>query len=154
MNFKNKIIILASLLFAGCASIVSGTKQSITIETRYEASNIFDTMCEIFNNKGKWYVRTPGSVVVHRSYSPLHIKCTKNDTQPGMAVVHSKTKGMAFGNILFGGIIGAGVDMKTGAAYDYPNLISIQMGKIDLVIGKPPKQPKEKTNSQQQDEEE
>lgn len=32
---------------------------------------------------------------------------------------------MAFGNLLFGGVIGAGVDIGTGAAYDYPNLISV-----------------------------
>jgi hypothetical protein len=36
---------------------------------------------------------------------------------------------MAFGNILFGGVIGAGVDVYNGAAYDYPNLLNIEMGK-------------------------
>jgi hypothetical protein len=36
---------------------------------------------------------------------------------------------MAFGNILFGGFIGAGVDMSTGAAYDYPDLIHVAMGE-------------------------
>jgi hypothetical protein len=35
---------------------------------------------------------------------------------------------MAFGNILFGGIIGVGVDTATGAAYDYPTLITVQLG--------------------------
>jgi hypothetical protein len=34
---------------------------------------------------------------------------------------------MAFGNILFGGLIGVGVDMSTGAAYDYPALITVPM---------------------------
>jgi hypothetical protein len=32
---------------------------------------------------------------------------------------------MAFGNIIAGGIIGAGVDIHTGAAYDYPVSISV-----------------------------
>jgi len=35
---------------------------------------------------------------------------------------------MAFGNIIAGGIIGAGIDMSTGAAYDYPSLITVEMG--------------------------
>ena len=34
---------------------------------------------------------------------------------------------MAIGNIIFGGVIGAGVDISTGAAYDYPNLIVVNM---------------------------
>jgi len=31
---------------------------------------------------------------------------------------------MAAGNIVFGGLIGVGVDIATGAAYDYPALIT------------------------------
>jgi hypothetical protein len=50
--------------------------------------------------------------------------------ESGLATVKSKTKGMAFGNILFGGAIGAGVDAGTGAAYDYPQLISVAMGEM------------------------
>lgn len=34
---------------------------------------------------------------------------------------------MAFGNLKFGGLIGAGVDIGTGAAYDYPQVISIPL---------------------------
>jgi len=41
--------------------------------------------------------------------------------------VNSSVKGMAFGNILFGGLIGAGVDTMTGAACDYPSLIPVPM---------------------------
>ena len=37
---------------------------------------------------------------------------------------------MAFGNILIGGVIGVGVDVATGAAYDYPDLITVQMTSL------------------------
>ena len=37
---------------------------------------------------------------------------------------------MAFGNILFGGVIGAGVDIATGAAYDYPELIVVEVDQV------------------------
>jgi len=73
-------------------------------------------------------VTTPGSVTVHRAYDNLSIYCTKAGEQPGTASVKSSTKGMAFGNILFGGVIGAGVDTASGAAYDYPALITVQLG--------------------------
>jgi hypothetical protein len=42
-----------------------------------------------------------------------------------MKIVKSKTKGMSFGNVLAGVIIGAGVDMGDGAAYDYPTEIVV-----------------------------
>ncbi|MGH7102245.1 MAG: hypothetical protein ACREFJ_07590, partial [Acetobacteraceae bacterium] len=41
----------------------------------------------------------------------------------------SSTKGMAFGNILFGGLIGAAIDVSDGAAYVYPALITVPMSK-------------------------
>ncbi len=34
---------------------------------------------------------------------------------------------MAFGNILFGGIIGGAVDAGSGAAYDYPANIVVHL---------------------------
>ncbi|MGZ5785505.1 MAG: hypothetical protein ACXWJM_06260 [Ramlibacter sp.] len=113
----------------GCASIVNGQNQSLSVETRTEAGAVAGATCTLSNNKGTWYVTTPGSTTVHRSYEALAVRCEKEALEPGLASVKSSTKAMAFGNILFGGIIGAGVDMSTGAAYDYPALISVIMGK-------------------------
>ena len=47
---------------------------------------------------------------------------------------------MAFGNILLGGVIGAGVDIGTGAAYDSPSLITVQMGESGTVAPPPAQQ--------------
>ena len=71
---------------------------------------------------------SPGSGVVNRSYEDLLIDCEKENQEPGLASVKSSTKAMAFGNILFGGVIGAGVDIASGAAYDYPTMITVLMG--------------------------
>ncbi|MEO5355572.1 MAG: nuclear transport factor 2 family protein, partial [Magnetococcus sp. XQGC-1] len=81
------------------------------------------------NDKGEWLVTTPGSVTIRRSADDLSVKCEKEPLIPGFAVVKSSVKGMAFGNVLFGGGIGAGVDAVTGAAFDYPSLISVEMGE-------------------------
>lgn len=108
----------------GCASIVSGQIQSLTVET----PGCEEATCELSNNKGRWYVsKTPGSVNVHRSYEDLTAICRPEGGEPQSLTVKSTTKGMAFGNILVGGIIGAGVDMSSGAAYDYPNLLSVPL---------------------------
>jgi S1-C subfamily serine protease len=70
---------------------------------------------------------TPGSVMVGRSYSNLQVVCSKGEVASTPASVASTTKGMAFGNILLGGVIGAGVDVSSGAAYDYPQMITVPM---------------------------
>ena len=84
---------------------------------------------QLLINKGAWYVTTPGSTTVQRSFEDLGVTCTKQDHVQGTVAVKSSTKGMAFGNILFGGVIGVGVDVATGAAYDYPTVVSVALGR-------------------------
>jgi hypothetical protein len=125
-------LITASLL-GGCASIVNGQNQSLSVEARSDAGPVIGATCKLTNDRGEWFVTSPGSTTVHRSYGDLLVKCEKDPLPPGSAAVHSSTKGMAFGNILLGGFIGAGVDMSTGAAYDYPQLITVLMGQNQMI---------------------
>lgn len=121
-------IIMAGSCIAltGCASIVNGTNQSVSVHT----GSVKGATCELENNKGKWYVpSTPGSVTINRSYNDLKVNCQKHGYRPTFKQVASKTKGMAFGNVVFGGVIGAGVDVADGAAYDYPTDIDLPMKK-------------------------
>lgn len=97
--------------------------------------------CKLSNNKGTWFVTSPGSVSVRRSYEDLLIDCEKDNQSPGLASVKSSTKAMAFGNIIFGGVIGAGVDMASGAAYDYPTMITVLMGDKVTIDAQPTNQP-------------
>jgi hypothetical protein len=115
--------------FTGCASIVSGHNQSLSVTTNQGGADVSGAKCTLSNDKGTWYLTTPGSVMVHRSFNELSVNCAHDAYEPGVTMVKSSTKGMAFGNILFGGVIGAGVDMSTGAAYDYPTLVAVSMGQ-------------------------
>ncbi|WP_287833485.1 hypothetical protein [Acidiphilium sp.] len=117
----------ATLALSGCASIVDGTSQTLSVKTVANGQTLPGAECALKSNKGTWYVNTPGTVTVHRGYDALNVKCTHAGYSPGVLAVKSSTKGMAFGNILFGGLIGAGVDMSDGAAYNYPNLITVPM---------------------------
>jgi hypothetical protein len=123
------IVVLQTILFSGCASIVNGQTQVLSVKTLVDGVELNQAACTLVNNKGTWYLTSPGTVAVHRSYQDLNVTCKKEGMDPGIVAVKSSTKAMAYGNILFGGIIGAGVDTGTGAAYDYPPLIPVQMGQ-------------------------
>jgi hypothetical protein len=130
MRISFAVLMLAATQMVGCASIINGQNQSLSVETRTQGGeSIAGASCKLSNNKGSWFVTTPGSTTVQRSFEELAVKCEKDPIEPGLISVKSGTKAMAFGNILFGGFIGAGVDISTGAAYDYPALITVLMGK-------------------------
>lgn len=122
------IIVSANLFLSGCASIVNGQNQALSVETKKNGAQVSGANCKLVNNKGTWYVTTPGSVTVHRSYQDLNVTCNKANHPTGATKVKSTTKPMAFGNVIFGGVIGAGVDVGTGAAYDYPSVLTVEMG--------------------------
>ncbi len=124
-----------AVLSTGCASIVNGQNQSLSVKTNGADTEVVGAKCTLNSNKGTWYVTSPGSVTVQRSYNDLMVTCKKDGMEDGTGSIKSSTKAMAFGNIIFGGIIGAAVDTSTGAAYDYPDLITIVMGKNSALGG-------------------
>jgi hypothetical protein len=133
------IAALSSL--TGCASIVSGTSQVVSVETLHSSGSVAGATCKLQNDKGVYYVTTPGTVTVHRAYGDMNVKCEKPGFEPGLANVKSSTKGMMAGNILFGGVIGAGVDAASGAAYDYPALFQVMMGQEQTIQTPAPQAP-------------
>jgi uncharacterized protein YceK len=121
---RSLLAVLGVTLVSGCATITTGQNQTLTVET----PGCNGATCKILNDKGAWYVTaTPGSTVVSRSYNDMTIRCEKDEYKSTPAVFSSKTKAMTFGNILIGGIIGVAVDASTGAAYDYPAVVAVQM---------------------------
>jgi hypothetical protein len=111
-------------LFSGCASIVTGQDQTVSVS----APLCPGAQCKLQNSAGVFYIpSTPGTVVVNREYGDLSVVCSKPGTADFAMNVSSSTKAMAFGNIIAGGLIGAAVDVGTGAAYDYPSEIIVPM---------------------------
>jgi len=128
------LLVIASVgLASGCASIVGGTGQVVSVETHQAEHPIEGARCEMVNSKGTYYVTTPGTVTIHRAYGNLRVRCDKEGIETGKATVVSATKPLAFGNILFGGAIGVAVDTTSGAAYDYPDLIRVGMGESTVI---------------------
>lgn len=126
--FKKIVLVAVAVAsistLTGCASIVNGTNQPVSVNT----GNVSGATCSLQNNKGRWYVSsTPGTAVVNRSFNDLVVNCQKPGFRNATTQVASKTKAMAFGNAIFGGVVGAGVDIVDGAAYDYPSDVTVPM---------------------------
>lgn len=115
-------------LISGCASVTGSSTQNVTVQTlESTGKNLPGAVCELSNSKGKWFVTTPSSAMIHRSNDDMLIVCKKEGYEPGMSSSASTTKGEMFGNILAGGVIGAIIDHNSGAGYEYPDLIQVLM---------------------------
>ena len=113
------IVIFVFTVLTGCASITESKNQSMSVNT----GEVTGAMCTLSNSKGTYYVTTPGSVLVRNACDPITITCTKEGyvpANPSAGTVQDKSKGMTWGNIVFGGIIGVAVDRQTGAGCTYP----------------------------------
>ncbi len=126
-----------ALALQGCASIVGGSMQPISLQSTYNGESVSGASCSLTNDKGTWFVSTPGSATVQRSIEDMLLKCTKAQLPAGEVSAKSLVRPLAFGNILFGGIIGGGVDHVTGAAYYYPELVTVEMGRSIRVTATP-----------------
>ena len=122
-------LILSSVLFSGCASITKDSNQPVQIET-YSKDNklVSGAKCIAKNERGEWTTTSTGTVNVHRSGQNLVVACDKEGEQTGNGTVISRANGGMFGNILFGGGIGAIIDHNKGTAYSYPDWIRVILG--------------------------
>lgn len=123
------LIFTSSIYMSGCASIVEGSSQTMSVKTISNGNEVTDAFCEMENSKGTYFIKTPGTTKVQKANAPMTIKCKKDGIQPGIAIVESFTNAAAFGNLIFGAFVGTGIDMATGAAYVYPDLVTVLMGK-------------------------
>lgn len=131
---KNSFLISAvafSALASGCSTLTGeGTSQNLSVMT-YSTDNkdLTGAQCELKNDEGSWTAVTPATVMVRRSNKDLMVKCTKSGFADARANVVSKTKGNMWGNIIFGGGVGAIIDHNNGSAYQYPPVLKLTMGQ-------------------------
>lgn len=130
------VTLLALSAFAsGCSTLTAdGTSQDLSVMT-YTSDNkdLTGASCELKNDEGSWTAVTPASVMVRRSNKDLMVKCTKSGLADARANVVSKTKANMWGNIIFGGGIGAIIDHSNGSAYQYPPVLKLIMGQDTTV---------------------
>ena len=116
-------ILACTLALGGCATITKGTTQSVAIDT----PGVPGATCTISTQSGPQMVTTPGTIVLAKGSTALPIQCTKDCYLMGSSIIPSNTEAMAAGIVVFGGLIGLGVDAASGAMNKYPDLVTVAM---------------------------
>jgi uncharacterized protein YceK len=116
-------IVGLGLALSGCATIVKGTSQSISVSSPPASG----AQCTLTNSQGTWYVTTPGNAEVHKTKTDLTIACKKDGFADATKTITPDFNKTTFANVIAGGIIGVGVDAASGANYEYPQSIEVPM---------------------------
>jgi enhancing lycopene biosynthesis protein 2 len=118
------------LLSSGCASLTGSEIQNVSLRAKSEqGADLAKADCDLRNDKGQWKAVTPGFVAVRRSAEDLLVTCSMAGEKEGNLRAISRAHGGMFGNIIFGGGIGAMIDHSKGTGYDYPDSLMVEMGK-------------------------
>ena len=72
-------------------------------------------------------VQTPANITLPKSKNNVAVSCTAQCYTPGVGTLASHTEVMAAGNVLFGGIIGLGIDAASGAMNTYDPGVEVIM---------------------------
>jgi hypothetical protein len=136
-------IIILSILIAGCATITKGTTELVAVST----PGVEGATCTLISpSVGSQVVVTPGTITLQKGKDNIAVTCTKECYQDGVGMIASNFEGMSAGNVIFGGLIGLGVDATTGAMNTYTPSIQVVMTPIPD-CGKPQTKPKHQSSS-------
>ena len=127
MRYLTFIILLNFIgALTGCATITTGTDQSVTVVTE---KNVSGAKCELTDSQeGKWFVNnTPGTVSVRKGNGPMTLICKKEGYLDTTISVEEVIAGATLGNLLLGGGIGILIDAASGSAQRYPDQIIVWM---------------------------
>lgn len=119
---KFLLLILACFALAGCATIFTGTKQSV-IFAAPEGTRIYKDGVKIAEIPQGY---DSVSVRLDKSVGGLNLVAKKDGYRDTYFRVGTTVNGVVFVNILIGAIW-AVVDVATGAAINYPNYIEVEM---------------------------
>jgi len=125
------LLLLSGLLGSGCASITRGTKEQLKVVSEPSGA-------QIMLSNGQTGI-TPATFTLPRKKGLL-VEVSKPGYEPQKVMISSKFAGAGgaalAGNVLVGGLIGAGIDGMTGATLSLnPNPVSITL--VPLAVSVP-----------------
>ena len=115
--------IVTLLLIIGCATIIHGSRESITVNSSPSGAKII--------RQGAHIASTPAVIELKRSDSNIILLIEKEGYQPIEIILNRKVDGWIVGNIVIGGLIGLAIDFITGSAYTLsPDDINVALEEL------------------------
>jgi hypothetical protein len=124
MRILNAAVSAVALALGGCATIIAGPSQEITVNTNPSGADC------VINREGAKIGEvnpTPGVAKIEKTKNNIALVCSKNGYQDAAYMAHSDIEGATFGNIALGGLIGWGVDSAMGSDNHYQSPINITL---------------------------
>ena len=130
---KNLILATVVMTLTGCASMFTGTTDTVTLNTKNNKDKS-GTECQLHNNKGTWEADDRDTLTVSKSNKDLIVDC-ENSTQEGSASLVSETQAgyLFLGFLLDFCIFTCTIDVVSDAAFDYPSNVTVRMKDKDGV---------------------
>ena len=123
-------LVLVGAWLSGCASITGDTAQAVKIETKTKSGEMISgAECVLTNEYGSTTAKSGTSPIIRRSSKDLDITCKSAEKQDAVARAISRANAGMYGNIIFGGGIGAIIDHSKGTAYTYPTWVQLIFGE-------------------------
>lgn len=113
------VALSAVLLTSACASIINGSHQTVKVRSKPEGARIFVDEKEVGLTPTKIELRRKERHVMRlelEGYEPYEVK------------FNQRASGLVFVNLLFGGLIGFGIDAATGGLY------KLEPGEVDTEL--------------------
>jgi hypothetical protein len=128
---------VVALALSGCASIISGGTQPVTIMSEPDGASVTVT-----NRTGEKIHNgiTPATLTLKRGagyFKPetYKVEVKKDGYEPRQLDIVSTVNGWYIGNILFGGLIGfLAVDPATGAMYSFPESVNATLNVSEKAV--------------------
>ena len=133
LKIKAAAAALAVICLSGCASIVSGTSQSILVNTNPPGAS-----CE-FVREGNVIATlpsTPGGVTIRKTKHDIILRCNKEGYQQASYYTHSGIEQMTYGNVIIGGAVGWGIDSATGSDNHYDDFVNVSMVPDPIAVAR------------------
>ena len=109
------IIITSVCLFSACATIISGPKQKVKLNTNPQGARVY-----INGEDGD--VTTPCQIKVRRKKTVIYT-FRKDGYEDGIVEQKGTFNPVVIGNVIIGGIVGGLIDYATGAVYELPEIV-------------------------------
>lgn len=95
MNFiKTSFLVVVAVFMVGCASITGSKNQPVNVTAVCDGKVVTGATCTLTNDKGMWYVSTPGTAYIQKSTSDMAVTCSKDEAKGTQTFTSSSNTGV------------------------------------------------------------